>query len=72
MFGPPDFSLIRRLSYVELYTNMMCFIAPKISLYAGVLALGVGDSLAAIVGTKWGTHTWPGKLSPKRYAHSMK
>jgi len=41
---------------------LFVLIAPKISLYAGVLALGIGDSLAAIVGTKWGTHMWPGKL----------
>lgn len=57
--------MYRILSAVDILIikHDLFLLAPKISLYAGVLALGVGDSLAAIVGTKWGAHTWPGKVS---------
>lgn len=33
----------------------------KLSMYAGVLSLGVGDSIAAVSGTLVGRHKWPGK-----------
>lgn len=48
---------------ILILKHYLFLLASKISLYAGVLALGVGDSLAAIVGTKWGAHTWPGKVN---------
>ncbi|GMT17613.1 hypothetical protein PFISCL1PPCAC_8910 [Pristionchus fissidentatus] len=34
-------------------------IAPPIQLFAGVISVGVGDSAAALVGTKLGRHRWP-------------
>ncbi|XP_065913777.1 dolichol kinase-like isoform X2 [Dysidea avara] len=49
------FSLPLWLYPLRVYTN-----APKISLYAGVISLGFGDSLAAIVGSTWGKFKWPG------------
>lgn len=42
--------------------NLILYVAPKISLYAGVISLGFGDSLAAIVGSTWGRFKWPGEL----------
>jgi dolichol kinase len=33
----------------------------KLSLYSGVLALGVGDSIAALCGKLFGKTKWPGK-----------
>lgn len=33
----------------------------KLSMFAGVLSLGVGDSVAAVSGTLIGRHKWPGK-----------
>ncbi|EGT36204.1 hypothetical protein CAEBREN_14053 [Caenorhabditis brenneri] len=33
---------------------------PTLSLFAGVAAVGVGDSMAAIVGSKWGKTKWTG------------
>ena len=34
----------------------------KLSLYSGVLALGVGDSMAAICGKFFGKTKWPGTV----------
>ena len=33
----------------------------KLSLYSGVLALGVGDSMAALCGKLFGKAKWPGR-----------
>jgi len=35
----------------------------KIALYSGILALGIGDTMASVVGKTLGRHRWPG--SPK-------
>ena len=52
-FKKPDLNFYKSyMAYVTYFYS---------SLYAGVLALGVGDSLAALVGSKWGTRVWPGK-----------
>ena len=32
----------------------------KMSMYAGVLSLGIGDAIASIVGKLHGKHNWPG------------
>lgn len=34
--------------------------AAKLSMYAGVLALGIGDSMAAVAGKLMGRFRWPG------------
>uniref|UniRef100_A0A1I7SXH7 dolichol kinase n=1 Tax=Caenorhabditis tropicalis TaxID=1561998 RepID=A0A1I7SXH7_9PELO len=34
--------------------------SPKLSHFAGVAAVGVGDSMAAIIGSKWGKTKWNG------------
>jgi len=40
------------------------FLAPKcIALYAGVISLGVGDTVAAVVGSMIGKHHWRGNYS---------
>lgn len=36
------------------------FVVAKLSLYSGVLALGVGDSIAALSGRLFGKRKWPG------------
>ena len=38
-----------------------------LSLYSGVLSTGLGDMVAAVIGSKWGSHRWPGKW----YIHSV-
>lgn len=35
----------------------------KLSLYSGVLALGVGDSMAAVAGSLMGKTKWPGIIT---------
>ena len=34
----------------------------KLALYSGVLALGVGDAMAAVAGNFVGRRKWPGEL----------
>ncbi|KAL9986140.1 hypothetical protein ACROYT_G000230 [Oculina patagonica] len=34
----------------------------KLALYSGILALGVGDTMASVVGKKLGRYRWPGNL----------
>ncbi|VDM33129.1 unnamed protein product [Toxocara canis] len=47
--------------------------AESIHLYhfAGVLTVGVGDSLAAIVGSRYGTHHWSGSAKSKEGTVTM-
>ncbi len=35
-------------------------VVTKLSMYAGVLSLGIGDSIAAVSGTLIGRTKWPG------------
>ena len=50
---------------IDLVYNSACvdvsLTVGKLALYSGVLALGVGDSMAAIAGTLMGKTKWPGE-----------
>ena len=39
---------------------LFCSAVGKLSLYSGVLALGVGDTMAAVAGSLMGKTKWPG------------
>ena len=39
----------------------MCVVGVALSLYSGVLSVGLGDMVAAVVGSRWGKHSWLGK-----------
>ena len=36
--------------------------ASRLSLYSGVISLGVGDSIASVAGKLMGKHKWPGTV----------
>ena len=49
---------------------MCCHAVGKVSLYSGVLALGVGDAMAALAGSLMGRTKWPGRSPALWYIHS--
>ena len=43
----------------------------KLSLYSGVISLGVGDSMAAVAGSLFGKLQWPGMDHSYAWVHVL-
>ena len=59
---------------LETVVNRLLFVFPavaKLSLYSGVLALGVGDSMAALCGKLFGKTKWPGLCKRVNEIHTL-
>lgn len=54
------------MTYARAMTLPCTHVAGKLAMYSGVLALGVGDSIAAVSGTLMGRTKWSGQQEPRQ------
>ena len=58
-------------TFLQLFKtpHLPLFTVCKLAIFSGLLSVGIGDTMAAVVGTRFGSHKWAGRDPLMLYRH---